>query len=236
MIKISILIFMLFNSLFATNYTSISKAMATDKKSACQEALNNAREEALAEAGTLVISNFSSSITTDGNYSSISNSDLKAISVGVAKLVSKNETIEVSKDYQFRCKIDAVFSIDEDSMKKAMQKYLVSINKKQNKSVIYIKAEGYSEEGQSRYRAIKVATIDAKRNLLDEIKGSELFSIIEVRDGQLEADKVINSAKGTIQFVKVISKKYDSKTRSATVTVGMTEENLVKNINRWQND
>ena len=49
-------------------------------------------------------------------------------------------------------------------------------------------------------------------------------------------DKEINSAKGSIQFVKVISKKYDTKTKSATVTVGMTKENLAKNIKRWQNN
>ena len=153
--KILSLISFLTLALNATNYNTTSKAMATDKKSACQKALNNAREEALAEAGTLVISNFSSSATDDnGKYSSISNSDLKAISVGVAKLVSKNEILEVTKDYQFRCKIDAVFSIDADSMKKAMQRYLVEINKKQNKNIIYLKAEGFSEEGQSRYRAI----------------------------------------------------------------------------------
>jgi len=233
--KIFSIFFISILSLNATNYITTSKAMATDKKSACQKALNNAREDALSQAGTLVISNFSSNSTdNNGKYTSISNSDLKAISVGVAKLVSRNETVKVTKGYQFYCSVDAVFSIDEDSIKKAMNKYLTSINKEQNKNFIYIKAEGYSEEGQSRYRAIKVATIDAKRNLLDEIKGSKLFSIIELDNGQLEIDKVINSAKGTIQFVKVISKRYDNKTRSAIVTVGMTEENLAKNIKRWQ--
>jgi len=234
MIKVFFL-FIITLSLSAKQYLTTSRVLAQDKKSACQKALNSAREEALAQAGTLVISNFSSNSTDDnGKFSSISKSDLKAISVGVAKLVSKHETVEVTEDYQFYCKVETIFSINEDSMNKAMQKYLASTNKKQNKNIIYITAEGYSEEGQSRYRAIKVATIDAKRNLLDEIKGSELFSIIEVQDGQLEADKVINSAKGTMQFVKVISKKYDNKTKSATVTVSMTKENLAKNIKRWQ--
>lgn len=229
------LLFIIIVSLNATRYTTTSDAMAIDKKSACLKAINSAREEALAQAGTLVISNFTSN-STDNNekFSSVSNSDLKAISVGMAKLISKNENVEITKDYQFDCSVKAVFSIDEDSMKKAMYKYILATNKKQNKNVIYIKAEGYSEEGQSRYRAIKAAVIDAKRNLLDEIKGSELFSITKVRDGKLEADKIITNAKGTIQFVKVLSKEYDNKTRSAIVTVGMTEENLAKNIKRWK--
>jgi hypothetical protein len=222
-------------SLNASNYSASSNAMATDKKSACQKALNSAGEDALAQAGTFMISSFSSSTSVNNDkYNSIKNKELKSISVGVAKLVSKDEDVKVTPDYQFNCKVTAIFSIDEDDMKKAIDKYLASSKKQISKNIIYIKSVGYSEEGQSRYRAIKAATIDAKRNLLDEIKGSELFSIIEARDGQLESDKVINNARGTIRFVKILSRKYDSKTRSAEVTVGMTKKNLEKNLNRWQ--
>jgi len=216
-------------SLCATSY------QATSTAEACKKALNNARENALSQAGTLVISDYASKTTIkDDKYNSLKTKDLRTLSLGVVKLLSKNEDVKVTPQYQFNCNVTATFSIDEDDMKKAIEKYLANSKKEFNQHIIYIKATGYSEEGQSKYRAIKVATIDAKRHLLDEIKGSELFSIIEARDGELEADKVINNARGTIRFVKILSRKYDSKTRSAEVTVGMTKENLEKNLKRWQ--
>jgi len=233
--KYIILISSLILSLYATPYQATSTATASSKKEACKKALNMAKEEALSQAGTLVISDYSSKITIkDNKYNSLKTKYLRTLSLGVVKLISKNEDVQVAPQYQFNCKVTAIFSIDEDDMKKAIDKYFVNSKKEINKNIIYIKATGYSEEGQSKYRALKAATIDAKRNLLDEIKGSELFSIIEARDGQLEADKVINNARGTIRFVKILSRKYDSKTRSAEVTVGMTKESLEKNLNRWQ--
>lgn len=237
MIRIILTFLMLLSCIFATNYTTSSKAMAIDQKSACQKALDSAREDALAQAGTLVISSFSNSTNIDGDkYSSIKNKELSSVSIGVAKLISKEEIVEVTKDYQFYCAVNATFNIDEDDMKKAIDKYIASSDKKTNKSIIIIKATGYSEEGQSRYQALKVATIDAKRNLLDEIKGSKLFSNIQSQNGQLVADKVINTIESTIRFVKVLSSKYDSENRSAEVVVGITEEDLIKNIEEWKNN
>ncbi len=234
MINIIILPLLLSSILFASIYDTSAKSMAADKKSACQKALNNAREEALSQAGTLVISTFSKSTKINNKkYNSIKNKELKSISVGVAKLISKKEIIKLTDDYQFYCTIDAKFSIDENEMKKAINKYLSS-NKEKNHS-IYIKAKGYSEEGQSRYKAIKAATIDAKRNLLEEIKGSEFFSVLETRNGKLEADKLISNSRASIRFVKVLSTKYNTKTKSAIVIVGMTKENLNKNIQIWKN-
>ena len=111
---------------------------------------------------------------------------------------------------------------------KKYEKYLKRIQKDQNKSDIYLKATGYSEEGQSRYRAFKAATIDAKRNLLEEIKGSDIFSQTIIKDGEMNSDAILNRARGSIRYIKIISKKYDSKTRSAEVTVGLTKEALKK--------
>ena len=229
------LFFLLIFTLEANDYSATSSAIAESKKSACKKALQNAKQEALAEAGTLIISHFSSSKTVkDDNYNSTVKDELQAISVGIVKVISKQEKIEVTKNYQFQCSVKAVFSINENDMKKAIDKYLTKNKKEQNKNIIYIKAKGYSEEGQSRYKAIKSATLDAKRNLLDEIKGSELISSVELEDGKLQADKIINMAKGSIRFVKIISSKYDGKTKSAIVIVGMTKENLTKNINIWK--
>jgi hypothetical protein len=219
----------------AKEYNSVYESTAESKNLACQKALNNAKVNALSQAGTLIISNFSKTDSVIGKkYKSIKQKDLKSISVGVVKLISKKETIEITKDYNFRCKVNAVFDIDEKEVKKAIDKYLTSSNKKQNKNFIYIKATGYSEEGQSRYRAIKSAIIDAKRNLLDEIKGSKLISVVESKNGKSVDDKAINSVKGSIRFVKILSVKYDDKTRSATAIVGMTKEHLIENIKRWK--
>ena len=223
--------------IFASEYTSTSSMTASSKTEACTLALNSAREDALGQAGTLVINEYSSTTTVnDKKYNHIKQKELKTLSLGVVKLVSKKEDIFVTPDYQFNCTVKATFSIDEDAMKKAIDKYLANGKKEQNKNSIYIQAIGYSEEGQSAYRAIKAATIDAKRNLLDEIKGSELMSIIEANDGKLVSDQVINSAKGKIRYIKILSKKYNSTSKSATVTVGMTKEALEKNIKMWKED
>jgi len=231
--KISILGLLSFNLLFATNYSATSTAIAESKNAACQKALNIDRKDAVEQAGTLVISKFSSNKSdNNGKFNSIKSSDLKEISIGVAKLVSKKENIKVTKDYQFKCKVDAVFSIDENSMKKAIQKYLDSMNKKQNQNVIYLKAVGYSEEGQSRYRAIRAATLDAKRNLLEEIKSSEIYSKTTVKKGRLDSDEIVSNANNSLRFVKILSTKYDSKTKSAVVTVGITKEDFEKNIKK----
>ena len=235
--KYIILISSLILSLNASEYNSNITFTASTKNEACKQALNSAREDALTQAGTLVISDSKSNTTIKHDkYNSLKTKDLRTLSLGVVKLISKNEDVKVTPNYQFNCSVLATFSIDEDDMKKAIEKYLASSKKETNKNTIYTKSVGYSEEGQSAYRAIKAAIIDAKRNLLDEIKGSEMMSILEANDGELVADKVINSAKGTIRYVKVLSKTYDPKTRSATATVGMTKENLEKNIKIWKSD
>ena len=61
--KYIILISSLILSLYATPYQATSTATASSKKEACKKALNMAKEEALSQAGTLVISDYSSKIT-----------------------------------------------------------------------------------------------------------------------------------------------------------------------------
>ena len=75
--------------------------------------------------------------------------------------------------------------------------------------------------------------MDAMRNLLEEIKGSELLSLLTAKDGILKSDKIINNVRGRIKFVKIISQKYNSKTGSSEVYIGITKENLEKNIKLW---
>jgi len=74
---------------------------------------------------------------------SIKNKELKVLSLGTVKVLSQKEEVEVTKDYQFSCKVDGRFSIDVDEMKQAYEKYL-----KKEKVVSQIfEATGYSEEG-----------------------------------------------------------------------------------------
>lgn len=224
-------------SLFAQQYTASGEVMAVDKKTACEQALIGAKENAISQAGTLIISSFSNSTTVNNeNLTSMKNSELNSISVGIVKLLSKNENIEVTKDYQFYCKVDATFEVDENEMKKAMTNYLDNKNRQEAKIKIAIRATGHSAEGQSKYEAMKTAELDAKRNLLDEIRGSELMSNLEANNGKLSTDTVMNELRSNIKFVKVLSSNYDTTTKSAEVIIGLTEDGLNENIKKWKKD
>lgn len=224
-------------SLLAQQYTALGEAIAVDKKTACEQALIGAKENAISQAGTLIISSFSNSTAVNNeNLTSMKNSEINSISVGIVKLLSKNENIEVTKDYQFYCKVDATFEVDENEMKKAMTNYLDNKNRQEAKIKIAIRATGHSAEGQSKYEAMKTAELDAKRNLLDEIRGSELMSTLEANNGKLSTDTVMNELRSNIKFVKVLSSKYDITTKSAEVIIGLTEDGLNENIKKWKKD
>ena len=216
----------LFIFLNAKEYKVSFESIGESKKTACQKALDNAKEEALSQAGTLIVSDFSKSMKIDGDkYKSIKQKDLKSISIGVVKVISKKESVKITKDYNFICKVDAVLQINEKEVKENIQKYLNAKNK-----TTYIKAKGFSEEGQSRYRAIKAAILDAKRNLLEEIKSSKIYSQMQSKNGKLASDIVSDSSSGNIRFVKILSVDYDPTTKSATAVVGITKDNLLKNF------
>ena len=234
MYKTLFLLFFFLNlNLTASVYTSDATVVASTKDSACKKALNEARGDALAQAGTLVISDYNSQSTQkDKSFTQLETNAFQNISVGVVKLLSKKESIDVTKEYLFKCSVEAEFSIDKDKVKKAIDTYLTK--KEQHKDSISIISTGYSEEGQSRYRAIKSAQLDAKRTLLDKIKGSKFFSTLEAQDGNLVADRVINGLNGHIRYVQTLSEKYDAKTGSAVVKVGMTQEALEANINSYR--
>lgn len=216
--------------LYAKDYQSSGSFWAGSKTEACKKALEQAKENALAQAGTFIISDFSKSTQVDGDkYSSIKNKEFKALTLGTVKVKSTEETVEVSKDYQFNCKVDGVFNIDEDEMKKAYQDYI----KKEKKAAEVFEAVGYSEEGQSRFRAFKAAEIDAKRNLVELIKGSDLLSRTDIVDGKMDKDVVINSISGNLRYVKIVSRHYDPQTRSAEVKLSLSYEDLKKQIENY---
>ena len=201
----------------AKEYTITNQAIEESKNIACKKALDNARSEALFEAGTFVISEFDSTNTLNGNKVTKNISQhIKNISAGLVKVTSKQEKITITKDYQFICKITATFDIDENSIKKAIQEYKNSLNSNQ-----YITAEGYSDIGQSRYRAIRAAILDAKRNLLS----SNLLSTTISNDGKLTKDEIIEKMQGKLRFVKII-KTTILPDGSAKVIVGIKKSDL----------
>ncbi len=222
--------------LFSSEYTTNATAFAIDKNSACQKALNRAKSEAISQAGTFVMTSINDrSSEKDGEFSSSFEAKINAISLGIVKTLSKQESVTVTKDYQFMCQINATFHIDEVEMRKTINNYLAKDTKKIDNNKIVIRATGYSEDGQSRYSAFKVAKIDATRNLLDEIKGSDFFSTLEADSGRLAVDKVINGLNGNIRFVKVLSRTYDRSNKSAEIIVGLTQKGLNDNIKRYRN-
>jgi hypothetical protein len=235
--RLALVFIVLISSVYATTYSSSSIAIASSKDDACKLALNIAREDALSQAGTLVISDYQDSTKiVDKKYSNIKSKQLQNIAIGTVKVLEKSENIKVTKDYLFRCKVTATFEIDEDNMKKAIGDYIKDNKKNTVDKTIYIQSTGYCADGQSAYRAIKSAMLDAKRNLLDEIKGSILISTTTSKDGSMQMDQVINNIHSSIRYVKIISKDYDPKTQSAKVVVGLTKEDFDKNIKRWESE
>ena len=73
----------------AKEYTITNQAIGESKNIACKKALDNARSEALSEAGTFVISEFDSTNTLNGNKVTKNISQhIKNISAGLVKVTS----------------------------------------------------------------------------------------------------------------------------------------------------
>ena len=60
----------------------------------------------------------------------------------------------------------------------------------------YIQVVGVSEEGQSRYKAMRAATVVAQRDLLEIMEGLRLSGQTTVRDGMLQSDDIRTSITG----------------------------------------
>jgi len=212
----------------AQTYTGNGVFTSASKDSACSSALQKAKGDAMEQAGTLIFSNFESSTTDDNGAIDKYNKDrLITGSLGVAKLKQKSETVDVGKNYHFTCKVKADFEIDADELNKTLEEMI-----KKEERVKHIKgyftADGYSEEGQSRYKAFTAATAIAQRNLLETVNGANLTSLIKVNAGMIESDKVGKIINGTLQGAEIVKKEYDSKTRSAFVQMRIKKEVVVK--------
>lgn len=81
----------------------------------------------------------------------------------------------------------------------------------------YIQVIGESEAGQSRYKALRAATVVAQRDLLEIIKGINVSGNTTVVDGMLEKDEINTSVQGMLKGATRCGKKYDTTDRHAEV-------------------
>jgi len=63
----------------------------------------------------------------------------------------------------------------------------------------YIQVVGASEEGQSRYKAVRAAEVVAQRKLLEILQGINLYGVTTVKDGMLHSDAVSTTVKGFLR-------------------------------------
>jgi len=73
----------------------------------------------------------------------------------------------------------------------------------------YIKVIGSSEEGQSRYRAIRAATVVAQRDLLEVLQGLHLYGTTTIRDGMLQSDLIKTTVEGYLKGAMKCGERYD---------------------------
>jgi len=116
--RVFLILFMVIN-IYAKEYKSTAEHTADSKKVACDRALAFAKEDAMAQAGTYVSSEFSIDFSNNnGNINNKKSRELKQYSLGLTKLISKKNNIIIdNKTYQFTCKVTAVFDIDVDKIK-----------------------------------------------------------------------------------------------------------------------
>ena len=73
----------------------------------------------------------------------------------------------------------------------------------------YIKVIGSSEEGQSRYRAIRAATVVAQRDLLEVLQGLHLYGTTTIRDGMNQSDLIKTTVEGYLKGAMKCGERYD---------------------------
>ena len=81
----------------------------------------------------------------------------------------------------------------------------------------YIQVVGVSEEGQSRYKAMRAATVVAQRDLLEIMEGLRLSGQTTVKDGMLQSDDIRTSITGFLRGAIKCGEKYHNDRRYAEV-------------------
>jgi len=209
------------NFLNADIYIGKGSFIANSKDSSCQKALQYAKVDAMEKAGSSIFSSFQSTISDrNGVINSNDKSQLLSTTSGFIKLKDKIEKIKLEDNYQFQCSVKARFEIDVDDLKeKAKQKNVVDS---------YFIADGYSEEGQSRYRAFTSATAIAQRNLLEKIQGVDIKSFVDIDEGLIKSDKIVKTLHKILYGATIVIKEYDNSTRSAYVQIKIKKKMINK--------
>ena len=81
----------------------------------------------------------------------------------------------------------------------------------------YVQVVGASEEGQSRYRALRAAQVVAQRDLLEALQGLTLTGSTSVADGMLESDEIKTKVEGFLKGAMKCGEKYHADQRYAEV-------------------
>ncbi len=81
----------------------------------------------------------------------------------------------------------------------------------------YIQVVGVSEGGQSRFKAVRAATVLAQRDLLEIMEGLRLSGQTTVRDGMLQSDDIRTSISGFLRGAIKCGEKYHNDQRYAEV-------------------
>jgi hypothetical protein len=74
----------------------------------------------------------------------------------------------------------------------------------------YVQVVGASEAGQSRYAAVRAATVVAQRDLLEILEGLHLFGQTTVKDGMLQSDQIRTTVNGFLRGATKCGDKYDA--------------------------
>ncbi len=72
----------------------------------------------------------------------------------------------------------------------------------------YIQVVGISEEGQSRYGAVRAATVVAQRDLLEILEGLRLYGETTVRNGMLQSDDIRTTIQGFLKGAVKCGEKF----------------------------
>jgi len=73
----------------------------------------------------------------------------------------------------------------------------------------YIQVIGISEEGQSRYAALRAATVVAQRDLLEILQGLRLYGETTVKSGMLQSDEIRTTIEGFLKGAVKCGEKYN---------------------------
>lgn len=73
----------------------------------------------------------------------------------------------------------------------------------------YLQVVGVSEEGQTRYQALRAAQVVAQRDLLEVMQGLKLFGTTSVKDGMLQSDEIRTTVEGFLRGAVKCGQSYD---------------------------